>query len=46
VHDVEAEHVVPERERTRDFRDLQVDVPDVDSRVDAHPHDVTVRRPP
>ncbi len=38
MHDVEAEHVVPERERARDVSDLQVHMADVDSRIDRGGH--------
>ena len=36
LHLVEAENVAVEAERAVDVRDLQVDVPDVDSGIDAH----------
>src|SRR5581483_7731379 len=39
VRDVEAEHAVPELERPIEVGDLEVDVTDVDARVDAHRHE-------
>ncbi len=36
LREVEAEDVAVEGKRAVDVRDLQVDVPDVDARIDAH----------
>src|SRR5215467_13528191 len=38
LHDVESEHVAVEAERTIDVRNLQVDVPDVDTRINRLAH--------
>src|SRR5206468_11788069 len=43
LHHVEAEDVVVEGERAVDVGDLQMDVADVDSRVDAHAPTLAVR---
>ena len=44
LHHVEAEDVAVEGERAVDVGDLQVDVTDVDSRVEAHAADDSVSR--